>query len=305
MVKCPNCNSDSTVKKGIRAGRQRYRCSACGANFTEGRIYKKQDKYNKVTNLTCPKCNSTNIMRDGKLESGGQRYVCKDCKKQFSDKTNRNIKPIKYNCPYCNGKLTYSGYGKLGQREYNCTNCGKSCSADKRGKPIKRLTFEEQNTKILCPSCGSLRIKSAGIRDNIRRYICKECGKSFTEFSGPEPKYTQHSPEIIKEAVTDVLIGKPVNITAVKYGYNIRTLQNIVRPYYKKEQITHREKESILRLGMCGVPPEEIAPHFKCSIFNVKKLLRNYVNKRKVHKQNKITEQDKTIDRFELNRFIT
>ena len=302
MISCPKCGSMRLQRKGSRAGKQRYRCSICKCNFTEGVEYKPQNHYNPIEGITCPKCGGDHIMRDGKLESGAIRYMCFDCRKRFSEKTNRELKPIEYNCPYCNGKLTYSGYGKLGQREYLCVDCGKSCSADKQGKPIKRITFEEQNTTIVCPSCGSLKIKAAGYRDGIKRYICKECKKAFSENTKPGPKYYQHSPEIIKNAVDEILNGGIVNIVAVKYGYNIRTLQNIVRPYYKKENLSPQTKNSIISLGICGVTPEELAPHMKCSVFQCKKLLKPYKNIKK--KKYKRSEQEKAQDFMILNKYI-
>jgi transposase len=36
MIKCKNCESESTVKSGIVAGKQRYLCKECGYNFREG-----------------------------------------------------------------------------------------------------------------------------------------------------------------------------------------------------------------------------------------------------------------------------
>ncbi len=36
MPKCKKCGSTTAVKNGIVAGRQRYKCKACGCNFREG-----------------------------------------------------------------------------------------------------------------------------------------------------------------------------------------------------------------------------------------------------------------------------
>jgi len=36
MSKCKVCGSERTVKNGVLAGKQRYRCKECGCNFREG-----------------------------------------------------------------------------------------------------------------------------------------------------------------------------------------------------------------------------------------------------------------------------
>jgi transposase len=36
MPKCKGCGSEETIKNGVVAGKQRYRCQKCGCNFREG-----------------------------------------------------------------------------------------------------------------------------------------------------------------------------------------------------------------------------------------------------------------------------
>jgi transposase len=36
MSKCKKCGSEQTIKNGVIAGKQRYRCKKCGCNFREG-----------------------------------------------------------------------------------------------------------------------------------------------------------------------------------------------------------------------------------------------------------------------------
>lgn len=36
MLACKKCGSETYVKNGIKGDKQRYRCKACGASFTEG-----------------------------------------------------------------------------------------------------------------------------------------------------------------------------------------------------------------------------------------------------------------------------
>lgn len=42
---CPKCNSPERVKSGIIQSRQRYRCKACGYNYTVQKVGKKIDDY--------------------------------------------------------------------------------------------------------------------------------------------------------------------------------------------------------------------------------------------------------------------
>jgi transposase-like protein len=80
---CPNCRSTKVQKKGKRAGKQRYRCTKCGANFTKGKEYKASPRYPKIVEVICPKCKSAHVRRDRILESGVQRYECSDCGHTF------------------------------------------------------------------------------------------------------------------------------------------------------------------------------------------------------------------------------
>ena len=42
--------------------------------------------------LTCPRCKSTQIVRNGKKTYGVQNYLCKKCKKQFIADNDRKYK---------------------------------------------------------------------------------------------------------------------------------------------------------------------------------------------------------------------
>lgn len=87
MKECPKCKSTNLQTNGFRAGKQRYKCKDCKANFTEGVPYKTVIPKKPLTNIICPNCKSNKIVRDGKLEGGSQRYQCKECHTNFSSKT--------------------------------------------------------------------------------------------------------------------------------------------------------------------------------------------------------------------------
>ena len=122
-MECPNCGSSNLQKKGTRAGKQRYRCNDCKANFTEGIPYKKQVSLPPLKGITCPKCNSTSVVRDGKLLDGTQRFRCRACKLDFSSKT---VKPIKRMKPeekeiIIQAVLAGKNVNKITE-EYECTH---------------------------------------------------------------------------------------------------------------------------------------------------------------------------------------
>jgi transposase-like protein len=122
---CPNCRSTKVQKKGKRAGKQRYRCTKCGANFTKGKEYKASPRYPKIVEVICPKCKSAHVRRDRILESGVQRYECSDCGLNFSSKAIPcDSEKTSYECPYCDGHLVYSSYIAPRVHEYKCSNCG-------------------------------------------------------------------------------------------------------------------------------------------------------------------------------------
>ena len=266
---CPKCGSSKLQKKGTRAGKQRYRCTSCGANFTEGVLYKSAPPLLKDPNLKCLYCGSNHVIRDGKLPDGKQRYKCVDCGKDFSEKT----RPIQY-CPYCGGKLTYSGYGKLGQIRYQCSSCNKNCSGDLiTGKPIKRYFFQEANIEVKCPKCGSKNIKKDGFRKERQKFYCNTCGNHFLE----EKINYLHSEEDRLKVLKMVFKGKNVNKIAEELKYTVGRVRAIARPYYKKEKLSDKQKEMIIKYGYyLKVPIDYLAEYVPCSQRACKELLEKF-----------------------------
>jgi transposase-like protein len=42
--------------------------------------------------ITCPKCHSSRCWKNGLVNGGNQRYICRDCKLNFTAKTDINYK---------------------------------------------------------------------------------------------------------------------------------------------------------------------------------------------------------------------
>ena len=271
-MNCPKCGSEDLQKKGMRAGRQRYRCKSCSSSFTEGVPYKEAPKY-EVLDKVCSHCGSTHIVRDGKLEDGAQRYLCRDCSLRFSDNSPESL-TTSWECPYCGHILSYSGYGKLGQREYKCHHCNKSCSGDLiTGEPIKRTYFKDTNTSVLCPFCNSTYIAKAGVRNDRQKYLCKNCGKHFmTDY-----KMKRKEPGLREKVISLVMHGHNVKKVGEKYGFSERYMRNFLKPYYEKETISTEQKRLIIKFGYhCNVPVDYMAEYIKCSEKMCRKVLKEY-----------------------------
>ena len=275
-MKCPRCGSKDLQKKGKRLGKQRFRCKECSCSFTKGIPYKEAPTYERL-DKKCSRCGSTHIVRDGKLEDGAQRYLCKDCNLRFSDNSSESL-TTSWECPYCGHVLIYSGYGKLGQREYRCNHCKKSCSGDKiTGKPIKRLSFGETNELVHCPSCDSKNIKKAGIAKGSRqKYICKDCKKHFMTEYRVEPK----KKGLREEVISIVMHGGNVKKISKEYGFSERYMREFLEPYYAHESITREQKELIIKFGYhCRVPVNYLAEYVPCSEKMCRRVLKEYKEK--------------------------
>lgn len=277
MVECPRCGSEKLNKQGKRNGKQRYTCTNCLAHFTEGVEYTEATSYEKL-NKRCPHCGGTHIRRAGNYKSGVLRYLCVNCHKIFSEKT--KINNIEYNCPYCNGTLRPSGYGKFGQRRYRCKDCGKVClgSLD-TSEPIKKLFFKDINTDIKCPVCGSQHLRKTGLQEGKKqRYYCKDCGKYFIN----DYVKALRTKETKEEAINLLLKGTSVKDIIDKYKYSSKHIKDFMKPFYNAEKLTKEQKQLIIKYGhFLKVPVDYLAPYVHCSEYACKKLLNKYRKKLK------------------------
>ena len=272
-MECPKCKSLNLRKRGFRSGKQRYQCLDCKASFTEGVEYHPAKTYAPLTGIECPKCHSTSIRRDGKLEDGTPRYQCKECNLNFSPKTDLRGK-VEWKCPYCGGELIRAGHNKKGRSSYTCKECKKSCTSDETGKPIKRdEVFKLSNKEVKCPYCGSLNLNKAGYtKYGNQKYLCKDCWSIFNECT-PERKN-------LKELIASILKGANIRKLAQGSGYSYEYLRKVVVPYYKKEKVTDDQKRAIIRYGYyLRVPVDYMAEYIKCSEHKCNEILRKFKKK--------------------------
>lgn len=296
-MNCPRCGSEKVHKKGINAGKQRYRCTNCEANFCLEVKYKSAPKYLKDPDKVCLYCGSMHIIRDGKLPSGKQRYKCVDCGKDFSDGTTiKEPEPNKF-CPYCGSSLRNYGYSKLGFKRYYCKSCNRSCTENAEGVPQRQETFRDINTSVTCPSCSSKNIRLAGSRDGRRKYSCKDCGRIFIEGA----QVSRHSKTEIENILNDIFMGYDIKEVAKKFNTSVRNLQGIIKNHYKEEKISKRKKELITLYGYhFKVPINYLAEYLKCSIRACEEILQDYERKVCVIKPLKVRQVQK-IENFLKN----
>lgn len=121
--------------------------------------------------LICPRCNGQHIIKKGFLRSGKRCYLCKDCKKSFSFKTEilKTIVP----CFYCNSSNTVkAGKTSHGIQVHKCKDCNRTFSEN-------RVQYESIDTP--CPYCGGeLHYKGWDNTGTVRRFKCHSCKKTFS-----------------------------------------------------------------------------------------------------------------------------
>ena len=280
-MNCPECNSTNLSKRGFRGKKQRYRCKDCGRYFVEGTKFVGRQVKLPVLKMSCPVCGDEKVIRDGLLETGGQRYKCVNCGKSFSNKT-VVLAPVEYPCPYCGGKLKRSGHGKLGQPKYICTECGKSCSGE---VPKVHETFQEKNLSVSCPHCDSKRIVLKGKVKGAVRYFCRDCERYFTDETKGRLERIKSEPR--SNEVCPRCGGKRIIVAGVTKTGNQRYrclscrrtytkgVKLIERDLTRKPPISDKDKRQILMYTLnVGLPISDVAKHFNCSEYAIKKLIK-------------------------------
>jgi transposase-like protein len=126
------------------------------------------------------------------------------------------------------------------------------------------------NNEKSCPSCGTLNIKKAGYsKTGIQRYICRECGKVFSDNTKERPN--------ISEAVELLLKGVSLSEASEKTSYSKEYLRKLMVPYYQTEEISKEQKVLILRYGYhLRVPVDYMAQYVKCSEHKCREVLQKY-----------------------------
>jgi len=99
----------------------------------------------------------------------------------------------------------------------------------------------KRTVKIVCEKCRSENISKNGHNRGTQRYVCKECGVTFSE------KPAQFSEEVKKQAIEMVLNGVGIRKTArfVKSSHTsvvnwVREAHRILKAVKKEEKVSER-----------------------------------------------------------------
>ena len=253
--------------------------------------------------MNCPYCNSTHIHSRG-YRKGVKKYSCCDCKKCFSETTQKNLEErSKYpRCPYCGGTVYKKDVDHRNGRNvqyYKCKVCGKHISESALDKP------KIKDTKVVhCIRCNSTNLWKRGLTaDKRQRYECKDCGRTFNE--NPAYRWTSEKDKNFIKMFRGHLRA-PVADVVKEVGCCSRTVRNIVHKYVEDAangasiivpNIYRPDVNNELKIGMqftnneklyiyenyikTGVPYSQITEEFHCSESTIKSIKRMFNKKGK------------------------
>lgn len=311
--RCPHCGSKNLKYKGWNAsGSRRYECKDCGKCSSGEPVEIKVKKNEKE----CPYCHSTNLTTNGYLKDGkNRRYHCKDCGRYFSPKTIIKEKSG-INCVKCGSDETYL-YGKTerGKDIFKCKKCGKRFVEHPDNAYKKHDIICPKCGKVGARKDGNSGLVKGGYK---QYYKCLSCGHRYTldpinltaldkekiielykqgvpilhlaeqfnvsrreisrKVQGIPNPVKEKKKELKQEMIKEILDGKPIKSTALKYGYAPKSLSRFMTPYYEAEEITVEQKQMIIKYGInCSVPVNYLAEYVHCSEYMCKKVIEEYM----------------------------
>ncbi|MGL5062364.1 MAG: IS1/IS1595 family N-terminal zinc-binding domain-containing protein [Microcoleus sp.] len=118
----------------------------------------------------CPSCASPQITKDGRVGKR-QRYKCKSCGLRFVEPA-----PPKHN----DGLAPQQRYYRANRDRYSEQQRDRRDALRKQqAQPM--LIREVVSNGLVCPSCLSPNFVGNGTRNGRKRYLCRNCGRSFGE----------------------------------------------------------------------------------------------------------------------------
>lgn len=111
--------------------------------------------------VKCPECGSTNLYKYGKDKNSNQKYLCRRCKRQFTEQSSKKYSKSYPKCPIC-GRGMYLHHEYKYYLSFTCNN--RKCNHH-----LKQL----RPAAIDDPSCESLlgKISFSGHRFNVNTII--------------------------------------------------------------------------------------------------------------------------------------
>lgn len=265
-TECPYCHSKHLTTNGyLRDNKtRRYHCKDCGRYFSPKTVIKEK------SGINCVRCGSDNTYHYGSTDKGKPIYKCKDCGKRFVENPDNAYKKHEIECPKCgkvgarkdgNSGLVNGGY----KQYYKCLACGHRYTLN----PTNLTSLDKE--KIIELYKQGVPVRHIAEQFNISE---REISRKVQNIPNPIKVKKQ---ELKQEMINEVLNGKPIKETAIKYGYAPRSLSKFMIAEYNKEEITLEQKKLILRYGITfKVPINYMAEYVHCSEYMCRKVLNEY-----------------------------
>ena len=107
-------------------------------------------------------------------------------------------------------------------------------------KEIKeKAESEEKATEKECPKCGSSKIVCNGRKHKKQSYVCRECGRSFSQTSKTAMQGSHSGATVWKQVIRDTVEGVAIDKTAETLGLHHETVFNM------RHKILYRLEESL------------------------------------------------------------
>ena len=183
---CPYCGGP-LIKKGVKRGKQCYKCKSCGKFNTNGVILSKPKFKDVNTTVFCPYCNSLNLSTRGKSNKGLIVYSCLDCNHRFTEETKERLatNDLGEICPRCSStNIRRKGYNRIGHPRFYCTDCKRSYTKD--AKLIKsevrvrpELSIEDKRRILMYKLNLNLPYPEIAKHFNCSTYMARQIVRKF------------------------------------------------------------------------------------------------------------------------------
>lgn len=97
-----------------------------------------------------------------------------------------------------------------------------------RVKELKdKAEAEKESKPVGCVRCGSVKVARNGKQKGRQFYVCKDCGKAFTETSTSAIAYSHSSETVWKQVIRDTVDGISIDKTAESLDLSHSTVFNM------------------------------------------------------------------------------
>lgn len=109
---------------------------------------------------------------------------------------------------------------------------------------IRKVTDKSKSVIDCCLHCGSVAIKKHGTtKSGVQRYLCKDCGKSFSENYGLITHYTHLAEWQWKEVIRATISGDSLTTLAKNIGTSTSTAWTCKMKIYQAIRNIYNESD--------------------------------------------------------------